>query len=139
MIDLREDLIKLGTTHPKLRPHIRPLIRGKRASSDLREELIKLGTTNPELRPHIRPLLEKAATEMGTPASILLHARNLVANHNNEDGIVAYYQLLRACQMFAVRELRELTVAKHIDMAADFLNNLNEGMLANPSSGAPLK
>lgn len=82
-MSFKQDLIRLGTTNPNLRPHIRQLIAGceklpeggmrdncekkkeeggkddakKEANDAFRADLIKLGTTNPELRPQIREIL----------------------------------------------------------------------------------
>jgi hypothetical protein len=95
MNTLKEDLIKLGTTNPELRPYIRPILAGceklpeggmrdncekkkseggdkeetdkgsDKEASLFHDELVKLGTTNPELRPHIRPLLAASTKEAG--------------------------------------------------------------------------
>lgn len=80
-MSFKQDLIKLGTTNPELRPHIRSILAGceklpeggmrdncekkkneggdekKEASDAFRSELIRMGTTDPSLRPHIRQLL----------------------------------------------------------------------------------
>jgi hypothetical protein len=137
MNTFKQDLIKLGTTNPELRPHIRQLLAGC-------EKLPEGG-----MRDNCEKKVEEGGKEAGFKTAgrgvsismeIRGHAIELVKAQQQQDeelSLMTFYAMLKGMESYSYMVLGSPALRVLMAKAADQLDTMNDGMLSSGRGSAP--
>jgi hypothetical protein len=114
MATFQEDLIKLGSTNPELREHIRPLLEASTKTAGRGASI---------------------ATEIKYAAAVLARAQQA---QDVETSLIQFYAILKAAESYSYFVLGMPSMRVLLAKAADILDKENDGLLSSgQTTGAP--